>query len=202
MGDERRLAGLDRIYMPRNRGNVFNAISYSIHGNSLGSDHAHVKLDPSIGYEEKRHIIFKWNASFLKDSSLIMRIKDEWLSLTSTMSFFGKIRHIARIYRWHSKEKAMAFKIEEMEVKRKLKDATKELHLDMYNQETQRLVNCIRSKMRKIEERIAKGAAIISRVKWKSVGDKCSKQFFRVVREKNSNSTILGLRNRRGGMVN
>lgn len=80
------------------------------------------------------------------------------------MSFFGEIRHIARLYRWIIKEKAMAFKIDEMEVKEKLVEATKKLHLDMYNAEVQGIVNNLRDELRAIENQNAKGAVVRSRV--------------------------------------
>lgn len=54
LGLDRRLARLDRIYTPRNRGNDFIPYSYSIHGNSLGFDHAPVKLNLNIGQGERR----------------------------------------------------------------------------------------------------------------------------------------------------
>lgn len=42
---EMKEAWLDLIaYTPRSWGNNVSPFSYSIHGNSLGSDHAHVKL--------------------------------------------------------------------------------------------------------------------------------------------------------------
>lgn len=59
----------------------------------------------------------------------------------------------------------MTFKVEEMEVKEKLEDATKTLHLDMYNYEMQGLVKNLRDKMRRIlDERNAKGVAIRSKM--------------------------------------
>lgn len=135
-GQERRVARLDRIYTPKNRGDDFKPLSYSISGNSLGSDHALVKVELCIGIEEKRPTVFKWNASYLKDSSLLGRMKEKWLSLPHNMSFFGKLRHIARVYRWFSKEKAMAFKEEEEDTKMKLERATEALHHNLYNVES------------------------------------------------------------------
>lgn len=53
------------------------------------------------------------------------------------MSFFGKLMHIARLYRWYSKEKALAFKNEELEIREALGTTTYLLHKDIYNEELQ-----------------------------------------------------------------
>lgn len=69
----------------------------------------------------------------------------------------------------------MAFKVDELETKRDLEGATKALHMDIHNNEAQGPVNSLRDKMRGLDKRNAKGAAIRSRVNWKQVGDKCSR---------------------------
>jgi len=49
-----------------------------------------------------------------------------------------------------------------------------------------------------IEMRKAKRAAIRSRVKWQQVGDRCSAEFFKSVRQKNAQSIISELKNNQG----
>lgn len=176
VGEERRLARLDRIYTPKNSGEAFSPCSYIISSNSLGLGHAPVKLELNIGSEDRRPTVFKWNASLLKESNIIGRIKERWLSLPQNMSSFQKLRHIARLYRWVSKEKAMAFKVLEEDTKRDLEEATVILHQDIYNKEQQGVVKQLRDSMRNIEKRNATGAVIRGRVKWKQMGDKCFKK--------------------------
>lgn len=105
------------------------------------------------------------------------------------------------MYRWFSKEKVVAYKIEELDTKRELEEATRVLHHDIYNMEVQGVVNSLRDRMRHIEKRNAKGTTIRARIKWNEVGDKCSRQFFQTVRKRDTNSAILGLRNRKGEVV-
>lgn len=166
-GIERHLARLDRIYTPKNKGEDFTPLTYVIHGDSLGSDHAPVKLELNIGVEESRPSPFKWNASYLKDPLLISKIKDKWTSLPHDMSFLGKLRHVARFYRWHSKERALTFKREELKTSEELEATINLLHNDIYNEELQGQVNMLRDKMKEIRKRNAEGAAIRSRVQWK-----------------------------------
>ena len=52
--------------------------------------------------------------------------------------------------------------------------------------------------MEEIETRKARGATIRARVKWQQVGDKCSAEFFKSVRQKNSQSIISELRDEHG----
>lgn len=178
------MARLDRVYTPKDKGEDFVIEKYTIHGDSLGSDHSPVKVELNIGRGERRPTSFKWNASYLKDPNLVSQIKDKWLALPHNMSFFGKFRHIARLYRWYSKEKVMMFKRETLETKEELDAATNCLHNDIHNVELQGVVNRLRAKMRDIVERDARGAATRSRVQWKQIGDKCSRQFFQNVRKK------------------
>lgn len=84
---ERWLATLDHIYTPKNKGGDFTPSSYTMHGNSFGLDHSPIKLELSIGKEERIPIVFKWNASYLKDSNLILKIKAKWLPLHHNTSF-------------------------------------------------------------------------------------------------------------------
>ena len=52
--------------------------------------------------------------------------------------------------------------------------------------------------LEEIETRKARGATIRSRVKWQKVGDKCTEEFFRSVRQKNSQAIISELRDNHG----
>lgn len=52
--------------------------------------------------------------------------------------------------------------------------------------------------LEEIETKKARGATIRSRVKWQKVGDKCTEEFFRSVRQKNSHAVISELRDNHG----
>lgn len=71
----------------------------------------------------------------------------------------------------------------------------------MYNEELQGEVNQYKRKMEEIETQKARGATIRSKVKWQKVGDKCSAEFFWLVRQKNSQSIIAGLRDNHVGIL-
>lgn len=104
-GLERRLARLDQIYTPKNKGGDFYLSTYSIYGNSLGSYHFPIKIEINMGKEEERKTSYKWNASHLKYSTLISKIKERWESLPKDMPFLGELRHVSRLHKWFSKKK-------------------------------------------------------------------------------------------------
>lgn len=72
----------------------------------------------------------------------------------------------------------MAFKVEKMEVKKKLEEATKVLHYDMYNREAQGLVNFLRFNIEMIDKWKAKGVAVRSRAKWEKKVINALSKFF------------------------
>lgn len=103
---------------------------------------------------------------------------------TCQYAIFGMLRHIVRLYRWYSKERIVALKAKMLDTKRELGKTTKILYMDIYNRDAQRLINDLKDRMRSKEKQTAKGTVIKSRMKWKQVGDKCTRQFFQAIRKK------------------
>ena len=97
--------------------------------------------------------------------------------------FFHKLRNIGRFYK---QAKIMVNRKIELDTLAKLEVATANLHGYINNFEKQGEVNRLREVMRNIERRKGKGAALRSRAKWLQVGDRCSKEFFRAVRPRNT----------------
>lgn len=79
---------MDRIYTPKNKGDDFTPSAYVIIGNSLGLDITLVKLEFTLGVEDRSSTAFKWNELYLKDFGFIRKIKKKWLSLPHNMPFF------------------------------------------------------------------------------------------------------------------
>lgn len=109
------------------------------------------------------------------------------------MELFGKLGHVARLHMWYSQEREFAFKKAKLEIRGELTAITKLMHKDIYNKDLQREVNMLREKRIGIEKNNTKGATIRSRVQWKHVGDKCSRNFFQVVCKKNTTLVISKL---------
>ena len=64
----------------------------------------------------------------------------------------------------------------------------------MYDVDKQGEVNRLKKDLDEIETRKARGAAIRSKVKWQQMGNRCSAEFFKSVRQKNAQSVISELK--------
>jgi len=64
----------------------------------------------------------------------------------------------------------------------------------VYDVDKQGEVNRLKKDLDEIETRKARGAAIRSKVKWQQMGNRCSAEFFKSVRQKNAQSVISELK--------
>ena len=144
-----------------------------------------------------RKTTFKWNVDYLKDE-ILDKLEERWVGLPRDVFFFHKIRIVSRCYRQMYKEKIKVTRKLELDTIARLEIATAILHEDIDNFEKQGEVNKLRHMMEGIETRKAKGASIRTRSKWQQVGDKCSKELFNAVRQKNTQAIIVELEDRQG----
>ena len=193
----RRLARLDRFYTPKHSRLGIRCLAYFIHGYTVGSDHAPVQLELAIGEEGTRNSAYKWNLTYL-DGEMSDALGLRWTSLPENTSFFHKLRDIKKFYMQHSKTKAREFRKVELDTKPNLELATATLHEDMYDVDKQGEVNRLKRDLDEIETRKARGAAIQSRVKWQQVGDRCTADFFKSVRQKNAQAIIPEVKDNQG----
>lgn len=95
-----------------------------------------------------------------------------------------------------SKSKARELRRLELDTKARLGIATAKLHEDLYNIIRQGEVSHLQDKIDGIEIHRARGATIRARIKWKKVGDKCTAEFFKSVRQKKSQAVISSLKDK------
>ena len=193
----RRLARLDRFYTPSQSQLNIRIATYFIHRYAVGSDHAPVHIEVNIGSREERKGAFKWNTTHLK-GELREKLEERWVSLPEGANFFFKLRNISRFYRQACKQKTKENRRMELDTKAKLEVAMANLHKDVNSFEKQGEVNRLKNTIDSIETRKVIGAAIRSRVKWQQVGDRCSKEFFKSVRQKNTHMVITELKDKHG----
>ena len=160
----RRLARLDRFYLPSSGRIGMKLSRYFIHGYSVGSDHYPVQLEVTFGEEAERKSTYKWNVAHLK-GEIGDKLQEMWASLSLDASFLFKFRNITRYYRQYSKFKVLESRIIELDAKAKLEVATAQLHNDIYNVELQGEVSHFKRILEKIELRKARGAMVRSRIK-------------------------------------
>ena len=104
-GERRRLARLDRYYLPTHSRLNIHLAAYYIHEYSVGSDPSPVHLELHIRESEMRKTTFKWNVSYLKDD-IVDKLEKKWEGLPRDAHFFHKIRIVSRHYRQMCKQKA------------------------------------------------------------------------------------------------
>jgi hypothetical protein len=83
-------------------------------------------------------------------------------------------------------------------LRKSLEEATTNLQADLENGQWQTEVARCADGFQKFEKWKVEGELLRNRVKWKSVGDQCSKEFFQATREKSTASYITGLVDRFG----
>ena len=196
-GQARRLARLDRFYTPTHSILGVKHTNYFIHGYSVGSDHSPVQLEVYVGEEGERKSSFKWNISHLKGKTTAA-LRDRWVNIPGECSFFFKLRNVTRFYRQLSIRKAKEFRKVELDARAKLEMAIATLHEDIYDIDKQGEVSRLTNILEEIESRKARGATIRARVQWQQVGDKCSAEFFKSVRQKNSQAVLSELMDKHG----
>ena len=176
---------LDRFYIPKQCRLGIHHKTYYIHGYTLDSDYSPIQMEINIGNSEVRTSAFKWNVSHLQ-GKILNQLSKTWAGLPAQTSFFSKLKVISRLYREVSKSKAREVRRLELDTKAKLGIATAKLHKDPYNISRQGKVSHLQDKIDDIKTHRARGAAIRARIKWQKVGDKCTAEFFKSVRQKNS----------------
>ena len=95
-------------------------------------------------------------------------------------------------------QKAKEFKWEELNIKANLEVATAELHNDIYNIDLQGKVSKYKHLLEESDMRKVRGAVVRSRVKRQRIGDKCTSDFFKSVRQKNTRTIISELKDKHG----
>ena len=152
-----------------------------------------MQIGIQVGNNTTRGTGFKWNISHLK-GEVTEALEKKWTSLPEGASFFHKLRSTTRFYRYFSKLKAKEFRKKELDTKARLEVALATLHEDVYDAGKQGEVSRLTKVMEELESKKARGATIRARVKWQGVGDTCSAEFFKSVRQKNAQAVITELK--------
>jgi hypothetical protein len=188
---------LDRVYSSKEYGGCSMAAEYVILADNALSDHLPVMRQIELVVEEKRKSSYVISAYYLKEQTVKDRIHMEWAAHL-TLSFFRKLRRCVRICKQFCISKGVERRREEELLRKSLEEATTNLQADPENGQWQaEVARCIDG-LQKLEKWKVKGELLRNRVKWKSVGDQCSKELFQATREKSIASHITGLADRFG----
>jgi exonuclease III len=193
----RTLARLDRIYTPEELSRNTKSDEYSILGDSSLSDHLPVRRKLVLEEARDRRSPYVMNARYLKELEVQTMIRQEWSSRPN-LPFFGKIRRCIRRYKRYCIAKAVESRCKEDQLRKQVEVAITELQKDPVSEVWQdRLATCT-AELQHYEKSKAEGQKLRSRIKWKGVGDRSSKEFFQASKERSTASHITELADSRG----
>jgi exonuclease III len=197
VGSSRTMARLDRIYSPKDLAQSVAVDEYSILGDCTLLDHLLVRRNLELTAAAKRQSPYVMNTSFLKEQEVKDGVRREWTT-HSNLSFFGKLRRCVKFYKQYCIRRATEARREETQLRARMEEAVTNIQVDPANNQWQaQLAECADA-LQNFENRKLEGQLLRSRIKWKAVGDKCSKEFFQATREKSTASHIVELTDKFG----
>jgi hypothetical protein len=167
-------------------------VKYYIRSDSNHSDHLHVWGKLLHQEEARRKSSFKMNSCYLDEEEVQAGIHRIWLA-NPTLGFTGKLRRVTKFYKEFCLRKAKERRQVEVDLHQRLSEAVEEPQSDSNNAVLQAQLSDLVDLVQSFEERQAEGQRMRSRVKWKKVGDSCSKEFFKATREHSGASSITEL---------
>ena len=191
------MARLDRSYTYKLNGATTTGANYRILGNCAHSDHLPVLRRLWLEPEKKRRSTFVMNASLLTEAKVQENLKRIWEN-NSSLAFFGKVRRCVKFYKSFCVKRAQEMKREEDELRKKVENSTVALQLDPSSTVWQHELAAVSECLQSFERRKVEGQRLRSSLKWKAVGDQCSKEFFQTHRARSNASHITELRDAHG----
>jgi hypothetical protein len=191
------LARLDRVYVFKAGAGGEILGEYEIMADSNHFDHLPVRRKIPLQTETRRKSSYKMSACYLNETTVIQRIGDIWRS-HSQLPFFGKLCKCVKFYKSYCVEQAIASRASEKELREALSTTIGDLYRDPADETTQATLSGLAKKLETFERLKAEGSRLRSRIKWKQVGDTCSRKFFSANRERSTASHITALEDQNG----
>ena len=191
------MARLDRSYAFNLNGAITTGTNYRIIGDCIHSDHLPVWRRLWLEPETKRRSTFIMNASILTEAKVQENIKWIW-EANNNLTFFGKIRRCVKFYKSFYVKRAQDRKREEDELRRKVESIAAALQLDPSRHSWQHELALASEHLQKFGKWKVEGQRLRSRLKWKEVGDQCSREFFQAHRVRSNASHITELKDVHG----
>jgi hypothetical protein len=137
------------------------------------------------------------NASYLGDEPVKSDIDKIWNSHPN-LGFTRKLRRVIKFYKDYSLWKAKEQRQEETELRRLVQEAVERLQGDLLDKGLQAHLGTLSMQLQVLEEKLAEGQRIRSKVKWEQFGDSSSKEFFKSTWEYSGASNITELEDEAG----
>lgn len=186
----RSLARLDRCYSFQQLGaGPSPVVEYYIRGDCNHADHLPICHTVQLLPPVPKKSFYKMSSYYLKDPVVKAAVERIWAQ-NHRLEFTGKLRRVIKFYKHFCTRKASERRAAEAALRSQLDALHIALQSDPHNPELYGQIREVGDLLAAFEKHVIEGQRVRSRVKWKIVGDSCSKEFFRASK---AHSFILGL---------
>lgn len=194
----RSLARLNRCYsFQQVRAGPSPIIKYLIRGDCSHADHLPVEHSVQLLPDGPKRSTYKMSNAHLNDPEALVTIPRIWRQHPS-LGFTGKLRRVTKFYKQLCIRSAKARRETEARLRRDLSSLNAALHVDPLNHGLQENLAIVTNSLAVLEQQMAEGQRVRSRVKWIKVGDSCSKEFFQASKPHTGASRISVLQDEHG----
>ena len=186
------MARLDRTYSFNTSGMSITGANYRILGDCVHSDHLPVWRRIWLASETKRRSTFVMNACYLTEDKVQVSLK-KIREANRNLPFFGKVRRCVKYYKTFCIKRAEERKREEGALREQVENAAATLQADPGSQNWQAEMALATDRLKNFEKRRIEGQRLRSRLKWKEVGDQCSRDFLQSHKARSNASHITEL---------
>ena len=188
---------LDRTYTFSTSGASITGANYRIFGDCVHSDHLPVWRRIWLVPKAKRRSTFVMNACYLIEDKVQDSLKKIW-EANRNLAFFGKVRCCVKYYKTFCIKRAEELKREKGALRVQVENAVAILQADPSSQSWQAEMALATDRLKNFEKRRVEGQRLRSRLKWKEVGDQCSREFFQSHKARSNASHITELKDEHG----
>jgi hypothetical protein len=141
---------------------------------------------------------YKVNGHYLQEKAVVADLVQQWQRLPPSLGFFGKLRRVVKWYRSLYLCRAKEHHASKAALRTHMAQAQAALQAMPDNVTHQDELADILESLRNFEEWRAEGQCIRSSIRWRATGDRGSRKFFKVVRTRSSQSTLVELEDSNG----
>jgi hypothetical protein len=142
---------------------------------------------------------YKTNSYYLQDQAVVDELPDVWKAQPATLGFVGKLRRVVKWYKEFCKLKAKKRRAAEISLHSNLAVAQCHLQRDSTCSIAQGAVNYFSAELKEHELWAIEGQRLRARVRWRTSGDRNSKEFYQAIRPKaTSTAYITGFQDAQG----
>jgi len=140
---------------------------------------------------------YKMSSCYLEVAEVRERITAIWSSRRPG-GFFSKLRQVVHFYKGYCLQSAKAQREAEAHLRAQLSDAVEALQADPGNTEIQSRLSNLGEQVGEVEKHLVEGLKVRNGIRWKHVGDACTRDFFQAHKDRGDGAKITELEDSAG----